>query len=124
VVREVPLPDGRQVKKRIRPAWTSRGRPAAGYYTKRTAEAWLRDVLDQARPGTLPGMVRMGATLADAAAEYLRWIRRDRARTPSTVRDHQSIINADLLPAHGTSRLKDITTEGVERWAGGLITAG
>jgi integrase len=35
------LPDGRQVKKRIGPAWTSRGRPAAGYYTKRTAEAWL-----------------------------------------------------------------------------------
>ena len=33
------LPDGRQVKKRIGPAWTSRGRPAAGFYTKRTAEA-------------------------------------------------------------------------------------
>ena len=40
------LPDGRQVKKTIGPAWTERGRPAAGYFTKRTAEAWLRDVLD------------------------------------------------------------------------------
>src|SRR3954468_1760358 len=27
------LPDGRQVKKTIGPAWTERGRPAAGYYT-------------------------------------------------------------------------------------------
>ena len=51
------LPDGRQVKKTIGPAWTERGRPPAGYFTKRTAEAWLRDVLDQARAGTLPGMV-------------------------------------------------------------------
>jgi integrase len=118
------LPDGRQVHKRIGPAWTSRGRPAAGYYTKRTAEAWLSDVLDQARRGTLPGMVRTGATFADAAAEYLRWLEHDRARKPSTVRDYQSIINAHLLPAFGTQRLEDITTEGVERWAAGLTVGG
>jgi integrase len=104
-----------QVKKRIGPAWTSRGRPPAGYITKRTAESWLRDLLDEARRGTLPGMVRTGATFADAAAEYLRWIEHDRARKPSTVRDYQSIINAHLLPAFGTQRLEDITTEGVER---------
>jgi len=45
------------------------GSPAAGYFTKRTAEAWLGDVLDQARRGTLPGVVRTGARFADAAAE-------------------------------------------------------
>jgi integrase len=118
------LPDGRQVKKRIGPAWTSRGRPAAGYCTKRTAEAWLRDVLDQACRGTLPGMVRTGATFADAAAEYLRWIEHDRARKPSTVRDYQSIINAHLLAAFGKRRLEDITTEGIERWAAALTRGG
>ncbi|MDQ3723013.1 MAG: hypothetical protein M3376_08105, partial [Actinomycetota bacterium] len=42
------LPDGRQVQRKIGPAWTERGRPPAGYVTKRLAEAWLRDVLDQA----------------------------------------------------------------------------
>jgi Phage integrase, N-terminal SAM-like domain len=67
-------------------------------------------VLDQARRGTLPGMVRTGATFADAAAEYLRWIEHDRARKPSTVRHYQSIINAHLLPAFGDMRLEDITT--------------
>src|ERR1043165_5124132 len=114
------LPDGRQVKKSLGPAWTSRGRPAPGYFTKRTAEAWLREVLDEARRGTLPGMVRPGATFADAAAEYLRWIEHDRERKPSTVRDYDSIIKAHLLPAFGDMRLEDITTEGVERWAAGL----
>src|ERR1700692_2988054 len=79
------LPDGRQVKRRIGPAWTERGRPPEGYYTKRTAERWLADVLDQARRGTLPGMIRTGATFADAAAEFLRYIEHDRARKPSTV---------------------------------------
>ncbi|TML97030.1 MAG: hypothetical protein E6G10_25615, partial [Actinobacteria bacterium] len=58
------LPDGRQVQRKIGPAWTERGRPPHGYLTKRTAEAWLRDVLDKARRGTLPGMLRTGATFA------------------------------------------------------------
>jgi hypothetical protein len=80
------LPDGRQVQKKLGPAWTERGRPPAGYYTKRLAEDWLREVLAQARRGTLPGMVRTGATFADAAAEYLRYIEHDRGRKPSTVR--------------------------------------
>src|SRR5215212_5689264 len=69
VVRRYRLPDGREVRKKIGPAWTGRGRPAAGYFTKRTAEAWLSDLLDQARRGTLPGVVRTGARFADAAAE-------------------------------------------------------
>jgi hypothetical protein len=64
------LPDGRQIHRTIGPAWTERGRPRAGWYTKRTAETWLRDVLDQARAGTLPGMVQTGVTFADACAEW------------------------------------------------------
>jgi hypothetical protein len=68
------LPDGRQVQKKVGPAWTERGRPQARYVTKRIAEEWLRDVLDQARRGTLPGLIRTDATFADAASEYLRYI--------------------------------------------------
>lgn len=37
------LPDGRQLQKKLGPAWTERGRPPAGYFTKRLAEDWLRD---------------------------------------------------------------------------------
>jgi len=83
------LPDGRQVQKKIGPAWTERGRPPAGYVTKRLAEAWLRNVLDQARRGTLPGMVRTGATFADAAAEFLRYLADERGCKPSTLRDYR-----------------------------------
>src|SRR3954469_10759610 len=110
------LPDGRQVKKTIGPAWTERGRPAAGYFTKRTAEAWLQDVLTHARAGTLPGMVRTGVTFADACDEYLRYVEFDLDRKPSTVIDYRSIIRAHLLPAFGTLRLEDLTTERIEAW--------
>ena len=42
------LPDGRQLKRKIGPAWTGRGRPRSGYFTKRGAEEWLRSTLDRA----------------------------------------------------------------------------
>jgi integrase len=110
----------RQVQKKLGPAWTDRGRPPAGYFTKRLAEAWLRDVLDQARRGTLPGLVRTGATFADAAAEYLRYIEQDRGRKPSTVRGYRSAISAHLLPAFGSMPVEDVTTEAIEHWLAGF----
>jgi integrase len=117
------LPDGRQVQKKVGPAWTERGRPPVGYFTKRTAEDWLRDLLDQARRGTLPGLVRTGATFNDAADEFLRYIERDRGRKPSTVAGYRWIIDAQLRPAFGEMRLEDVTTERVEEWIAGLTLA-
>jgi integrase len=113
------LPDGRQVQKKIGPVWTERGRPAAGYLTKRLAEDWLRETLDQARRGTLPGMVRTGATFADAAAEYLRYVEHDRERKPSTVRGYRSVIHVHLLPAFGELPVEDVSTAVIEGWLAG-----
>src|SRR4051812_21617089 len=109
------LPDGRQVQKKIGPAWTGRGRPGAGYFTKRTAEAWLDDLLAQARRGELAGMVATGATVADAAAEWLRWAEHDRACKPSTVTDYRHTANR-IVRDLGEYRLEDVTPELLERW--------
>jgi integrase len=114
------LPGGLQVQKKIGPAWTGRGLPPAGYVTKRIAEDWLREVLHQASRGTLPGMVRTGATFADATAEYLRYIEHDRGRKPSTLRGYRSAIEAHLLPAFGAMALEAVTTEEIERWLAGF----
>ncbi len=111
------LPDGRQVQKTLGPAWTARGRPPAGYWTRRTAEAWLRRLLAEAAAGTLPGMVGTGATVADACAEYVRYIEQDRDRKPSTLRDYDSIFRNHVLPHLAQIRLEDLTPERVERWA-------
>ncbi len=110
------LPDGRQVQRKIGPAWTERGRPPAGYYTKRLAEDWLREVLDQARHGTLPGMVRTGATFADAASEFLRYSEHARGCKPWTLRGYRSVIDAHLIPVFGRLPVEDVTTTAIERW--------
>jgi integrase len=116
------LPDGRQVQKKLGPAWTERGRPPAGYFTKRTAEAWLREILDQARRGTLPGQVQTGVTFADAAAEWLRFIEEDRERKPSTLKDYRSVLQAYLLPAFGSEAVEAITPEDIEKWRRSLTS--
>jgi len=90
------LPDGRPVQKKLGPAWAGRGRPAAGYFTKRLPEDWLRDTLDSARRGTLPEAVRTGATFADAAAEWLRYVSEDRDVKPSTRSDYR-LLDAGAL---------------------------
>jgi integrase len=109
------LPDGRQVQKKLGPAWPGRGRPPAGHFTKRSAEAWLDDVLAQARRGELQGMVATGATVADAAAEWLRYVEHDRACKPSTLTDYKHTANR-IVQDLGDCRLEDVTTEQLERW--------
>jgi integrase len=110
------LPDGRQVQKRLGPAWTQRGRPPAGYFTKRTAEEWLRDTLDEARRGTLPGMVRTGATFADAAAEWLRYVEHERACKPSTLEDYRQMVRT-LNSSLAKRPIESITRQDLERWS-------
>ena len=117
------LPDGRQVQKKLGPAWTERGRPAAGYFTKRLAEDWLRDVLHEARHGTLAGQFRTGATFEDAAAEWLRYVEVDRQRKPSTIEGYKAIVRAQLLPVFGAMPLESVTTDAIERWMSSLSGA-
>jgi integrase len=114
------LPDGRQVQKKLGPAWSERGRAPAGYLTKRLAEDWLRSTLDEARRGTLPGLVRTGVTFADAAAEYLRYCEHDRSCRPSTLRDYRSNLGAHLLPAFGNQALEAITPVSIDAWRAAL----
>ncbi|MBV9817414.1 MAG: site-specific integrase [Solirubrobacterales bacterium] len=114
------LPDGRQVQRKLGPAWTERGRPPTGYFTKRLAENWLREVLHEARRGTLVGQVRTGATFGDAAAEWLRYVEFDRQRKPSTLAGYKVLVRSQLLPAFGSMALEEVTTEAIERWLSGL----
>jgi integrase-like protein len=101
------LPDGRQVQKKIGPAWTERGRPAEGYFTKRTAEAWLRDRLHAERRGAV---TRTRVTFAEAVEEWLRYVEQDRDCKPSTLVDYRSVVRR-LLPEFGELRLDQITPE-------------
>ena len=114
------LADGRQIQRRLGPAWTERGRPPAGWFTRRGAEAWLRNVLEQARRGTLPGLVWTGVMFEEAAAEWLRYIEFDRERKPSTVTGYRALVSSQLVPAFGDKPIESITTPMIEHWLAGV----
>ncbi len=84
------------------------------------AEDWLRDVLDEARRGVLPGAVRTGATFADAAAEWLRYVEHDRRRKPSTVAGYRAIVMSQLLPRFAELPIESVTTQMIESWIGSV----
>ena len=111
---------GQQVQKRLGPAWSGKGRPPAGYYTKRTAEAELRKTLGDADRGI--GIApRTGATFADVAEAWYRHGaneggKRGEPWKPSTKRDYRSALDRHLLPAFGDRRIETITTATIEAW--------
>jgi integrase len=114
------LPDGRQIQKRIGPAWTSRGRPAAGSFTRRTAQAWLDETLAEARAGTLAAQTRTGVLFSRAAEEWLRYAEHDRACKPTTMRDYRRALAKDILPRFGDLVMEDITGPMIEAWRSSL----
>jgi integrase len=107
--------NGRQTHKRLGPNWTGRGRPPAGYFTRRMAEEALQEVLTDARRGELDAPVSTGATFGDASAEWLRHAAQERACKASTITDYRLTVRR-LDEALGVLMLEDITTEAIERW--------
>jgi len=113
----LPQPDGteRQVQKLLGPAWTHRGRPRAGYLTKRTAQAWLDETIVQARRGELAGAVKTGVTFGQAAEEWLRYVEQERACKPATLKDYRALVGV-LKRTLGELPLEQITPESIEQW--------
>src|SRR4051794_10317770 len=90
------LPDGRQVHRALGHAWSGRGRPPSGYFTRRTAEAALREILTDARRGNVGVGVGVhsesGITFMHAAEEWFRHGEDARGWKPSTIRDYRSAL--------------------------------
>jgi integrase len=109
------LADGKQVQRRLGPAWTKRGRPPEGYMTRAEAEARLQALLEEAERGLAPIGTGAERTFGDACEEWLRYIEHDRARAPTTLRDYRRAVDGYLLPELGADTpLAAITTETID----------
>ncbi len=115
---------------RARSARGSSGRPGRaaggrrrGYFTKRTAEDWLRDQLDEvaARTRARRRSVATGVTFAEAAEEYLRFAEQDRGCKPSTIRGYRSRSTPICCRCSARCAIEDITEHEIERWRAGMI---
>jgi integrase len=109
------LPDGRQQKKKLGPHWTQKTTPPEGCFTKASAQAYLDSLLAQARVGTLPGMVRTGATFQEAAAEWLAYCENVRDCKATTLNDYRTMV-AVLGREFGNRKVESITSPEIERW--------
>jgi integrase len=112
------LPDGRQQKRRLGPAWTEKTAPPDGYFTKGNAEKHLDELLRQTREGTLPGLVQTGKTFADATEEWLAYSENVRDCKPSTMRDYRNIARV-LVREFGKRKIESITTQDIDLWISG-----
>jgi integrase len=109
--------DGRESRKRIGPAWTGRGRPPAGFFTKRMAEAELDAFLTDARRGVLPEKPTTATvTVEDAANEWLRHAEHQRRVKPATLADYKGAVKTHIVPAFGDRRIEDVTSRLIDRW--------
>src|SRR5262249_48339194 len=136
----VRLADGsivtKQTEAKIGPAWTGRGRPPDGAYTRKTAEAWLHALLVDLRRGIGIPSAGTASTFADAASAWYRSGCTVQAWKPATRRDYRSALSAhlgvDLDPAtgevvearapFGELRLEDLTTQAIEVWRTAQMT--
>lgn len=112
------LPDGRQQKKRLGLAWTEKTAPPDGYFSKGKAQAYLDELLRQARDGSLPGIVKTGKTFTDASAEWLAYCENVRDCKPSTLRDYRNMVRV-LDREFGERKVETITTEDIDLWISG-----
>ena len=114
------LPDGHAVKKRLGPAWLSKGRPAAGYLNRKAAESELSAILREADSGTLAVHKKTGVSFTDAAREFLRYIEEDRERDPATIADYRGVIDGYLIPRFGERPVESITDDDIAAYRDAL----
>src|ERR687884_142119 len=114
--------DGSEKQERIGKAWTEKGRPPEGYFTRKTAKAKLDEILTQARRGELPwqrdaaATLRHGPTFAEAAAEFLDDLLNKKHRDPMTVHDYETVVRLYLGPDFGEQRVAQITQQQIETY--------
>jgi len=117
---------GGQHQRVLGKAWRGRGRPTPGYLTKQAAQRELDAILAEARRGQLVAPIRAaaGATFADAAAEWLRYVEHDRKRRPSTVRDYRIVVDKGLVPALGEAPLEVLSSGHIDTFRAQLVAEG
>jgi integrase len=115
----------KDTKKRIGPAWKKRSTCPPGYFTKQTAERWLREYLSDVGKGLRIEQQTTGATWQDACEEWLRWTEHDRKRKRSTVRDYRLTVEANLIGDIGAERkLETIQQRHLEAYRDALVREG
>jgi integrase len=117
-------PDGRQVKRRLGPAWAKRGRCPDGFYTEALAAAELQRMLDAAdRGGYDDHAAPVAHTFGAACDEWLRYGEHERRWSERNLATNTGAIKARLIPYFGKDTpVGEITTARVDAYRGAALS--
>jgi integrase len=115
---------GTQIQKRLGPAWLDLGQPPLGHFTRQSAEAALATILADARQGAALHSTSSGATVSEAAHEWLRHSEWERGVRASTLREYRSVVEAHIVPRFGHQSIEAVMAREVEAWAAELLASG
>jgi integrase len=123
--------DGRQLKRRIGPAWVRRRRPAPeGAFTEGAAHDRAREIVAELVAAARTPLLS-GPTFREVAGDYLHWLERVRGAKPSTLADHRTQLaepgertTGRIMAALGDRPAADVTTTEVEDLLAGIEAAG
>jgi integrase len=116
--------NGRQVKRRVGPAWVKagkprRGRPQDGYLDVAAAHDRARRIVAEHVASAQPQQA--GPTFREIAHEYLRWLEQVKGAKPSTLADHgyalaepNGTTNGHVMRSLGDRPAAEITTDEIE----------
>jgi integrase len=116
-----------ETMRRLAPAHVGVGRPPEGRLSRKDAEVMLAGLLAEERGKVGQGSYDFrpeGATFADAAAEFLRYVADVRQREASTVADYRGVIDGYLLPRFGALPVDNIGPDVIEAYRDELLAAG
>ena len=113
----------RDERRAIGPAWTGKGSPPPGMFTRRTARAVLQERLVDARRRA-GARVLEAATFAAGADTLLRHLERVKGAESRTVDDYRAILRARLLPAFGPRPLASIEPRELAAYRDRLLEEG
>jgi integrase len=112
---------GRQIKRRLGPAHTGRGRAPEGHWTRKQADDQLRDWLTDL--GRAPDGPAESVTLATAVRAFLHYVEHERERAPSTVRDYRNTLNGRVMAFYGAdTALSTIDADAIDRFRRDLLS--
>jgi integrase len=119
------LPNGRNSRKVLGPAWMKRGRPPEGYYTQATAEAAARAFLAEHEHDRIPCAMRLGRVADDYLGDLARRVEHGDFRK-TTLRTYRNIVANDLLAFGGETPWRDrpvgrFTSGDVEQYRAALV---
>jgi integrase len=123
--------DGRQLKRRIGPAWIRRRAPAPeGVFTEGAAHDRARTIIaDLVAAAQAPPPPR--PTFREVAHRYIDWLERVRGAKPSTLADHRTQLAepgermaGTIMAALGDRSAADVTTTEVEDLLAAIEAAG